>query len=184
MKPTMTIEDINRAIHDGVTAPIICIDAFLEHVTKEASFDALYALLDSKAQGHVTELAQLNIHDFDDIVSKLTKRGDIPLLESWTAYKEWAERQPWVEEARARPQPIPWTEEQTQTFLDAEYAEGMANVARFFLERGRGTPEEARLAPIVAELDASAARLAALAEEVLPPRAPASDDASVLPKKR
>jgi hypothetical protein len=115
------IDEANQAMLDGDTPPFWCVDAFLDEV-QTGTFDAQFERLVPRLKWHVIQMAKGNIHELDDIVADLVASGNARRAESFAAFKEWAYRQPWLEEALAVERVIPWTEEQQAAWNEAEYA--------------------------------------------------------------
>jgi hypothetical protein len=90
------IEQINADRENTDISPLDHIDAFLEHCTPE-NFDELHAKLSPKMKEHMLSHAITNRNNFDSIIAGIQERGDDPV--HWVAYKEWASRQPEVQNA-------------------------------------------------------------------------------------
>ena len=69
-----SLEAINAAIHDGETAPVSCIDDFLEHTTR-ANFESVFSRLDPTLQDHVVRHAKQSVAYFDDILAEWSRRA-------------------------------------------------------------------------------------------------------------
>ena len=158
-----SIEEINLAMHDGRTPPIMVIDYVLEIVTR-ANFEAIFAQLDPDLQQYLTEYAERCVHSFDEILEGVRERP--ALYEAWLAYREWAQRHPWFEEALDRPRPRRWNEEERWLFSKMDYATELLKRASESRERARVTGGDiAEWDTIVADLTGDVARITAAYEE-------------------
>lgn len=153
-----TIEEINRAIHDGETPPLFCVEDFLDHVTRE-NFDEVFAMLDPKVQRFVRSIAEQNADNFDNIIESVRDRPGRD--QAWLAYKEWAERQPWFDEVLSRPMPRTITAKEGRLFLDAEYATELLRIAKDGLACALQDGD-------AAQVEAWRARVKKLAEDDIP----------------
>jgi hypothetical protein len=148
-----TIEEINRMIQEERTAPIDCVDAFLEHVVP-STFETVFAQLDPKLQEHVIDDAMDNIHFFEDIIAGLQRRGIDPI--HWIAFRDWAHAQPWAIEARQKPkpQPTPMSAEEAQAWVDESYLRAIAAVVRPLLDSPQWVGQKPQVAGLLSRLDA------------------------------
>lgn len=163
-----TLKRINAAIHDGVTPPIDCIHDFME-LTTRATFDEIFALLDPKLQTHVGMHAKDCAPVFEEIIAEC--RTENPsALEPWLAFKEWAERQSWWQQARNAPPPIKWTEEQSAAWLEAERAKEVVKMAHFFARDAKSKDEGLMWKRTIDELQTRADEATAQADAAMPRR--------------
>jgi hypothetical protein len=146
-----TIEEINAEFRAGET-PIHLINYFLANVT-DATFDSVMQQLDPKLQTHFTDYARACFDSFDETIASLGKEGHTKLSDQFRIYRDWAHRQPWAAEERAKVRGPKWTEEQTQASLAAEFAEENLRIAKRAQEEDARKPNAAAWDPVIAEME-------------------------------
>jgi hypothetical protein len=92
-------EEVSRDVEMGVLSRIHGLEAFVA-TTEPGTFDARYERLPSQMREHVREFGANNIEVFDDLIESSKRDGTYAL--GWVAYRDWVNRQPWVEEARVQ----------------------------------------------------------------------------------